>query len=351
MKVNVVEAAARKQIVAPAPGFKKKGLADAHVEAMLFCQFGCRYCSSNSGMGLKLRKRSNSEIVQKQLGREWNPHDASDIAISYENFVEELEKQLQRKRRRPGRGETLVYSMLTDGFSTVLVENGTTRAVLDLLLEHTDYRIRVLTKNAVVGQKRWVEYFATHRDRFVIGLSTGSLDPNVTKSLERGTSKPGKRIQGLRALQDADVPTFGMLCPVFPSAMETDELERLVDAIRPDRCEQVWSEVYNERHNWRSVRDAFGKRSSSYRWMTEVYEDGRMDQWSGYAVKLYQRLIAKARADGWADKLIYLLYEEHVTDSDAEAFAGLGCVSLQSRADKDSRFSRHSEFARLQQAS
>ena len=52
--------------------------------------------------------------------------------------------------------------MLTDGFSPWLVQQGHTRTALDLLIENTSFRIRILTKNAAVGSKSWVRYFADH---------------------------------------------------------------------------------------------------------------------------------------------------------------------------------------------
>ncbi len=210
MKMNVVEASPRVKIVAPSPGFQKKGLADVHLEAMLFCQYGCAYCSSNAGPALRFRNKSNQKLIRQELGRDWNPHDARDIAIAYEGLVARLDEELSARVRKPGKGKTLVYSQLTDGFSPVLVSTGTTRQVLELLIEKTDYRIRVLTKNAIVGSPKWVKFFASHPDRFVVGLSTGSLDSQVSKSLELLTSQPRQRLNALRNLQDAGVPTFGM---------------------------------------------------------------------------------------------------------------------------------------------
>ncbi len=139
-----------------------------------------------------------------------------------------------------------------------------------------------------------------------------------------------------------------MLCPVFPATLRSDELEKLVDLIRPAQCEQVWSEVYNERHNWRVVRDCFVPGSETHQWMTEVFEKENTALWSNYAVALYQRLIEKASREDWADKLIYLLYEEKITDSDASKFSGLKGVSLQSVRDKHSGRSKHPIFSQMQ---
>lgn len=119
----------------------------------------------------------------------------------------------------------------------MLLTTGTARAILDLLLEKTEYRIRILTKNAIVGRPQWVDYFAAHAERFIVGLSVGTLDADFAREMEWRTSRPQSRIQALHNLQDAHVPTYGMLCPVFPDVLESDELERLIDQASPRaRC-------------------------------------------------------------------------------------------------------------------
>src|SRR5690606_33398327 len=134
----------------------------------------------------------------------------------------QLESELASKPKSFGTGKTLVFSMLTDGFSPTLVAQGITERVLSILVERTSFRIRILTKNAVVGAAKWVRFFETHRNRFVVGLSTGSLDRPWARAIERRTSSPTARLSALRNLQNAGVPTYGMLCPVFPAALGDD---------------------------------------------------------------------------------------------------------------------------------
>ena len=49
MKSQFVEVPAIRSPITKSPGFAKKGLADYKLDAIALCQFGCRYCSSNSG--------------------------------------------------------------------------------------------------------------------------------------------------------------------------------------------------------------------------------------------------------------------------------------------------------------
>jgi len=237
--------------------------------------------------------------------------------------------------------------MLTDPFSPGAVRAGTTEAALNLVLERTSFRIRVLTKNAIVGTEKWVRFFLANRDRFVVGLSIGSLDDAWAKRVEMFTPPPPRRLAALQKLQDAGIATYGMLCPMFPDLLDDDVLERLVDRVQPDLVEHVWAEPFNNRQNWEKVRAGYPTGSAGYRWFTDVYERRNKAIWSAYATDLYLRFRDKARAEGWIQKLRYLLYERWITEPDAERFGGLEGVWLQSKPDENGK-SRNRFLARYQ---
>lgn len=334
MKTTVVEIEHRKNIIAKS-SWTKKELADDHLEALLFCEFGCSYCSSNAGLHIRFWKDTIGKAVKQVTGQEFDSHNAGHMVIAYREIADALDEELSRKRRKPGVGKTLVFSELTDGFSPVLLKTGATHRILELLIEKTQYRIRVLTKNAIIGTPKWVNFFAEHANRFVVGLSIGTLDAEFARKMEWRTSRPNSRIKALHSLQDAGVTTFGMLCPVFPQTLDTDELERLIDAIRPELCERVWAEPYNERHNWEHVRACYDEGSSMWAWMTRVFQDRDKAVWSRYATDLYVRIHSKAVSEGWSDKLRYLLYEDAITAQDARKFRGLDGVLLQTKPNDD----------------
>lgn len=48
------------------------------------------------------------------------------------------------------------------------------RGSFEAFVERTSFRVRVLTKNAIVGSQRWIDFFASRPGRFVVGLSTGN---------------------------------------------------------------------------------------------------------------------------------------------------------------------------------
>ena len=216
MKNNIVVVKEMKSLIKKAPGFKKKELADYKLDIIALCEFGCRYCSSNEGNYLRINRKKFAKDAKNQIGRAVIPKDDPSLMMVWHDVVGQLENELSGKPKGFGAGLTLMFSMLTDGFSPSLVREGTTKKVLKLMLDQTSFRIRVLTKNAIVGSPEWLEFFVKHKDRFVVGLSIGSLDDAWSKNMERGTSSPSERFEALANLQRSGVPTFGMLCPVFP---------------------------------------------------------------------------------------------------------------------------------------
>lgn len=335
--------------IADSPGFDKKDLSVFKLDIMGLCGFGCRYCSSNNGYYLRGKRKAFHKKTMEQLGIDALPATHPELTFTWPDVLVRMEAQLQHKRPGFGRGKTLVFSMLTDGFSPLQVEDGTTRTALDLLLARTEFRIRILTKNAVVGTPEWIRYFLAHPGRIVVGLSTGTLDDRWALHIELGTSPPTDRLRATRALQDAGVPTFAMACPVFPDLLEGGEVERLVESVRPDRVETAWAEPFNDRANWQVVRNGYLHGTPGYEFLTTVYEHGNKARWSQYATDLYLRLRTHADRHGWLPKLRYLLYEKDITAEDALRLGDLRGIWFQTKPADDG-FSANPHIAARQRA-
>lgn len=348
MKNRIVSIPAIKNPIEPCPGFRKKELAEFKLDLVGLCGFGCSYCSSNWGNYLRINRKRFADETERQLGERLFPANAPDLMFAWDDVIEKLDHQLTRKRTDWGAGSTLVVSMQTDGFSPWLLQRGITEQALRMVLERTAFRIRIVTKNAIVGSRNWIDFFSRFPGRIVVGLSIGSLDDEWTRRMEIGTSLPSARLSAYRNLQEAGVPTYGMLCPVFPDQLCDDTLERLVDLINPAVIETIWAEPYNDRCNWGHVRSCYGNDSYGYRWMTDVYEARRTDIWSQYVTEFYLRLKRKGSREGWLFKLRFLLYEKGISPADAHAFSGLEGVLLQ--AKKIDGLSSNPAFAGLAQS-
>ena len=347
MKLKVVEVPSIKRLVVESPGFAKKALSTYKLDLMALCGFSCRYCSSNNGNYLRTNRGRFADLTEQQTGERTLPGEDPSLTFEWPDVLAKLERELVARPKSFGAGQTLVFSMLTDGFSPRLVGNDTTETALRMLLKRTSFRIRVLTKNAVVGSSRWIGFFQEHPGRFVVGLSTGSLDDEWARRVEIGTSSPSARLKAHRALQEAGVPTYGMLCPIFPDALP--RLSELLDSIRPQLCEHVWAEPYNDRANWRAVQSGYDVESPGWKWFERVFGDRSEAWWSEYAADLFMKLRHHAAEDGWLSRLRYLLYEESVDLSDVPWFSDLAGVLLQSPKETDGR-SKHPGFAAIQNA-
>lgn len=355
--LRIVNVPSTKLAIQPAPGFQKKGLADYHLELLGRCGFACSYCSSETGNYLRINGGAFAEAGEKQTGvlrRHTEDPPEEHTVYAWPTVLETLEAQLVGKPKAWGAGKTLVVSMLTDAFSQPGIQRrhgrrSITEKALDLLLRHTAFRIRVLTKSAAVGSQKWVNFFAVHPGRFTVGLSIGTLDDGWAAKVERGTSPPSKRLEALRKLQDAAVPTFGMLCPLFLSAIDGDGLERLLDAIRPELCEDIWYEPYNDRANWRRVQAGHAHGSWEWTAIEKLFAHGRGNHWSDYACRLYERMRIAGERGGWFNKTHYLLYEGDIVARDAGRLRDLDGILLQGKPDENG-LSRNQAIADVQRA-
>lgn len=345
---KIVEVPSIKRVIAKSPGFAKKELSTYKLDLLALCGFGCLYCSSNNGNYLRVNREKFADLAEDQLGERVTPGSDPSLMMVWPDVLEKLALQIKQRGPTFGEGHTLVFSMLTDGFSPKLVTDGITEAALTMLMEGTSFRVRVLTKNAIVGSKKWIAFFQRWPGRFVVGLSMGTRNKDWAKAVEIGTSLPQARLRATQKLQAAGVPTYGMLCPVFPDAMGED-LDTLITALNPDACEHIWAEPYNDRSNWKSVQAGYKPGTEGFEWFDRVYGAGRMDLWSNYATDLFVRLKERAIREGWLHKLRYLLYETDITVTDASEFGDLTSVLLQS-ATKDNGTSQNTVICGIQSA-
>lgn len=337
MKSKIVDIRSIKDPIKPSPGFAKKELATHKLDIMGLCGAGCAYCSSNEGNYLRIRRAEFAAATEAQLGERLLPGTSPELSFRWTDFEARLDEQLRTKRRDGswGAGKVLQFSQLTDAFSPWAVKEGLTRRTLDKVLARTAFRIRVLTKFDYVGRPEWIELFKAHPGRFVVGLSIGTLDDAWARRVEIGTSLPTARVKALCRLQDAGVPTFGMLCPVFPDALDNSGVERLVEAIRPERCETVWSEPFNDRNNWRAVAAGYTDEHSRAHIESMFSGDEARLNWSWYATHLYDRVHAALGVE--AHKHRYLLYQDSLVQFARESMRGRQGVLFQSDETKKAK--------------
>ncbi|MDR3405870.1 MAG: hypothetical protein P4L99_25520 [Chthoniobacter sp.] len=204
------------------------------------CAFSCAYCSSGAVM-----ERNPQSTILRVLGVS---HE--DVVVRRLGAVETARRQLTAadgtpRFLTPGDSRIVEIASLVDPLPTPALAEETYR-LAKVILELTHWRIRILTKSALLGKfaRRFDE---AERQRLLLGFSIGIPDDDVAKVVEKGTTFPSTRFRIHRELLAEGFRMFGMACPVLPVPDFRALAERIAEQIQPDRLEQVWCEAVNRR--------------------------------------------------------------------------------------------------------
>jgi DNA repair photolyase len=96
-------------------------------------------------------------------------------------------------------------------------------------LESTSHPVGIDTNTALVTHDIDILSRMAKRNLAKVALSVTSLDPKLARTMEPRASTPPKRLEALRQLSDAGIPTTVMVAPVIP-ALNDSEIERILDA-------------------------------------------------------------------------------------------------------------------------
>ena len=123
-------------------------------------------------------------------------------------------KQYDWDKIKPAKyeGKTLLFSSVTDPYTPLEVKYENTRRVLEKLVG-TKASVSILTKSSLV--KRDIDLFKQFDD-LQVGISISSLDDEFTRIIEPRASRPKDRIEALRTVSEAEIPTYVFISPIFP---------------------------------------------------------------------------------------------------------------------------------------
>lgn len=213
------------------------------------CVYSCEYCYVPDQM----RKVDKPLIDAFNANHPENPNlGFQEVVIRRRNALSVLLDQLINKNglsrfADPSDNRVVYSSTLVDVAATMdLLKE--TAAACNLILEHTQWQIRLLSKGNLLHQLFKMNLIPLkYRDRMILGFSTGTADDGIARAIESGTALVSKRLAALHWLQDEGYRTFGMICPSLPQADYELFSSEICEAIRVDRCEHIWAEVINVR--------------------------------------------------------------------------------------------------------
>jgi DNA repair photolyase len=174
------------------------------------CEHGCVYCfarPTHAYLGLSPGLDFESTLFMKP--------DAPAL----------LEKELAAANYEP---RTIAIGTNTDPYQPIEREHQIMRGILEVL-ERTGHPVGIVTKSALVTRDIDILSRMAARGLAKVAISITSLDPKLARTMEPRASTPTKRLEALKRLSEAGIPTIVMTAPIIP-ALNDAEMERILDA-------------------------------------------------------------------------------------------------------------------------
>jgi DNA repair photolyase len=174
------------------------------------CEHGCIYCYA----------RPTHEYLGFSAGLDFE----SKIMVKT-NASELLRAELESPRWQP---QTLVMSGVTDPYQPIERKLRITRSCLEVLAKFRN-PVAIITKNRLVTRDIDLLRELAKANAVAVNLSVTSLDPNLQRLLEPRTSSPHARLDAIKQLRSAGIPTGVMVAPVIPGLTD-HEVPKILDA-------------------------------------------------------------------------------------------------------------------------
>ncbi len=179
---------------------RAKGILSAQNGMNLYrgCTHGCIYCDS----------RSRCYHME---------HDFEDIEVK-ENAIELLEQALQRKRAKC----MLSTGAMTDPYLPLEDEIFSVRRALELA-DRYGFGFTLQTKSSRVLRDLDLLKSIQNQGKCVVQMTLTTYDEALCRKLEPNVSTTKERIEALKQLHEAGIPTVVWLCPILPFINDTEE--------------------------------------------------------------------------------------------------------------------------------
>jgi len=167
------------------------------------CEHGCVYCyarPTHTYLGLSAGLDFESKLFVK------------------ENAAKLLEKELAAEGYQP---QTIALGANTDIYQPIERQYRLTRSLLEVL-DRTNHPVSLITKSASIVRDIDILSSMAQRGLVKAALSITTLDRKLARTMEPRASTPEKRLEALRLLSEAGVPTVVVVAPIIPALNEAE---------------------------------------------------------------------------------------------------------------------------------
>ncbi len=175
------------------------------------CEHGCVYCfarPTHAYLGLSPGLDFESKLFMKP------------------NAPELLERELAAPGYVP---KIIAIGTNTDPYQPIERRYKIMRGILQVL-ERAGHPVGIVTKSALILRDLDILARMARRDLVKVAISVTTLDPKLARIMEPRAASPARRLEALRQMVNAGVPTSTMVAPVIP-AINDAEIERILDAV------------------------------------------------------------------------------------------------------------------------
>ena len=180
------------------------------------CEHGCIYCfarPTHAYLGLSPGLDFETKLFAKP--------DAPKL----------LERELSAAGYAP---RTIAIGTNTDPYQPIEKKYEIMRRILQVL-DRANHPVGIVTKSALVLRDIDILASMAKRNLAKVALSVTTLDPALARVMEPRAATPQRRLNALRELSSAGIPTTVMVAPIIP-AINDEEIERILDAAKAAGC-------------------------------------------------------------------------------------------------------------------
>ncbi len=174
------------------------------------CEHGCIYCYA----------RPSHEYLGWSAGLDFE----TKIMVK-RNAPDLLGKELQKPSWKP---EVISLSGNTDPYQPIERRLKLTRGCLKILLDHRN-PVGIITKNHLVTRDLDVLAPMAQLGLVHVMISITTLRNSIARTMEPRTSIPARRLDAIKELSEAGIPTGVMVAPVVPGLTD-EELPAIIEA-------------------------------------------------------------------------------------------------------------------------
>jgi len=138
-------------------------------------------------------------------------------------------ERLEAELAKPGyRCAPIAMGTNTDPYQPAEREHEITRGILEVLAKY-DHPVSIVTKSALVTRDLDILAPMARKGLASVALSVTTLDRGLAMRMEPRAATPARRLDAIRELADAGIPTAVMAAPMIP-ALNDMELEAILEA-------------------------------------------------------------------------------------------------------------------------